>query len=55
MNLSIGLSFEQEFNLKVYQEQIKTLDLQTAQELLLELMRQSMVKENLFKQVIKAS
>jgi Phycobilisome degradation protein nblA len=53
MNFPISLSFEQEFNLKVYQEQLKTLDLQTTQDLLLEVLRQSMVKENLFKQVIK--
>jgi Phycobilisome degradation protein nblA len=53
MNLSISLSFEQEFNLKVYQEQLKMLDLKTTQDLLLEVLRQSMVKENLFKQVIK--
>jgi hypothetical protein len=53
MNIPIGLSFEQEFNLRVYKEQVKHLDLPTAQDLLLEILRQSMVKENLFKEMIK--
>jgi Phycobilisome degradation protein nblA len=53
MNIPIGLSFEQEFNLKVYQQQVENLDLPTAQNLLLEVLRQLMVKENLLKQMIK--
>jgi Phycobilisome degradation protein nblA len=53
MNISVGLSFEQEFNLRVYKEQVGHLDLATAQNLLLEVLRQSMVKENLLKQIIK--
>jgi Phycobilisome degradation protein nblA len=53
MNTPIGLSFEQEFNLRVYKEEVEHLDLLTAQNLLLEVLRQSMVKENLFKQIIK--
>ncbi len=53
MNITTDLSFEQEFNLRVYQEQVKNLDLQEAREFLLEVLRQSMIKENLFKQMIK--
>jgi hypothetical protein len=53
MDTSISLSFEQQFNLRVYTTQVKQLDLQTTQYLLLEILRQSMVKENLFKQMIK--
>jgi Phycobilisome degradation protein nblA len=53
MNIPIGLSFEQEFSLRVYKEQVEHLDLPTAQDLLLEVLRQSMVKENLFKELIK--
>ncbi len=53
MNISAGLSFEQEFNLRVYKAQVENLDLATAQNLLLEVLRQSMVKENLLKQIIK--
>jgi hypothetical protein len=54
MNISIGLSFEQEFSLRVYKEQVNRLDLPTTQDLLLEVLRQSMVKENLFKELIKS-
>jgi hypothetical protein len=53
MNISLALSFEQEFNLRVYKEQVKHLDLLTLQDMLLEVLRQSMVKENLLKGIIK--
>ena len=53
MNISIGLSLEQEFNLRVYKEQVERLDLPTTQDLLLETIRQLMVKENLLKKMIK--
>jgi hypothetical protein len=53
MNISSGLSFEQEFSLRIYKEQVEHLDLTTAQDLLLEVLRQSMVKENLLKEIIK--
>ena len=53
MNISAGLSFEQQFNLRVYQEQVGQLDLPTAQDMLLEVLRQSMVKDNLLREMIK--
>jgi hypothetical protein len=53
MNSSVGLSFEQEFNLKVYKQQVEHLDLLTTQDLLLETLRQSMVKDNLFMEMFK--
>jgi Phycobilisome degradation protein nblA len=53
MNIETDLSIEQEFNLRVYEEQVKNLNLHEAQEFLLEVLRQSMVKENLFRQMIK--
>ena len=53
MDVSVGLSFEQEFSLKIYKEQVNRLDLPTTQDLLLEVLRQSMVKENLLKEIIK--
>jgi hypothetical protein len=55
MKAATELSFEQEFNLRVYTEQVKNLNLLEAQEFLLEVLRQSMVKENLFKQIIKGN
>jgi Phycobilisome degradation protein nblA len=53
MDISVGLSVEQEFSLRIYKEQVDRLDLPTTQDLLLEVLRQSMVKENLFKELIK--
>jgi Phycobilisome degradation protein nblA len=53
MDISIGLSIEQEFSLRIYKEQVDRLDLPTTQDLLLEVLRQSMVKENLFRELIK--
>ena len=53
MNISAELSFEQQFNLRVYKEQVGQLDLPTAQDMLLEVLRQSMVRDNLFKEMIK--
>jgi Phycobilisome degradation protein nblA len=51
--MDVGLSFEQQFSLRVYRAQVDRLDLPTTQDLLLEVLRQSMVKENLFKELIK--
>mgnify|MGYP006356748671 FL=1 len=53
MDISIGLSIEQEFSLRIYKEQVDRLDLPTTQALLLEILRQSMLKENLFRELIK--
>ena len=47
------LSMEQQFNLKVYEEQVKLLSTEQAQTFLLEVMRQLMVKENVIKQLLK--
>jgi hypothetical protein len=53
MNSSVGLSFEQEFNLRVYKQQVEHFDLSTTQDLLIETLRQSMVKDNLFTEMVK--
>lgn len=53
MNKTSGLSLEQQFQLKVYEKQIKGLTREQAHDYLLELLRQSMVKDNLFKDLIK--
>ena len=47
------LSLEQEFNLKKVATQAKALTHQQAQELVVELQRQIMIKDNLYKQLIK--
>lgn len=46
------LSLEQQFKLRIYQEQIETLSKEQAQEYLLEILRQMMVKDNLFKHML---
>ncbi|WP_445251110.1 MULTISPECIES: NblA/ycf18 family protein [Microcoleus] len=48
-----SLSMEQQFKLQVLREEVKRLSQDQAQEYLLEVMRQSMVKENLFKHWMK--
>lgn len=53
MDKSNSLSLEQQFKLQVLQEQVKTLSKEQAQEFLLELFRQMMVKDNLVKQLLK--
>ncbi|MGD1949676.1 MAG: NblA/ycf18 family protein [Leptolyngbyaceae cyanobacterium] len=46
MNTPGSLSLEQEFQLKVFREHIEKLTSDQAQELLLEVMRQLMLKDN---------
>ncbi|MDJ0724263.1 MAG: NblA/ycf18 family protein [Prochloraceae cyanobacterium] len=53
MEKPTNLSLEQQFKLQVLQEQVKTLTKEQAQEFLLELFRQMMVKDNLVKQLLK--
>lgn len=48
-----SLSLEQQFKLQVLREQVKNLSQEQAQEYVLELFRQTMVKENLFKHLLK--
>ncbi|MFM6214783.1 NblA/ycf18 family protein [Planktothrix agardhii] len=50
---SPDLSLEQQFKLKMLNEQVKTLNLEQAQDYLMELLKQSMIKDNLLKQWIK--
>ncbi|WP_321206811.1 NblA/ycf18 family protein [Tolypothrix tenuis] len=49
----MDLNLEQKFNLKVYEEQIKSLNQEESQKLLLEVMRQLMVKDNMIKHLLK--
>lgn len=53
MNMSGNLTLEQQFQLKVYQDQVNSMSKQEAQECLLEVLRQMMVKDNLVKQLLK--
>ncbi|MGL4503187.1 NblA/ycf18 family protein [Planktothrix paucivesiculata] len=53
METPANLSLEQQFKLQILREQVKNLNLEQAQDYLLELLRQSMVKDNLLRQWIK--
>ena len=53
MDFSAQLSLEQQFKLKVLQEQVNDLSKEQAQEYLLEMFRQMMVKDNLVKHLLK--
>ena len=47
------LSLEQQFKLQILGQQVKQLNQQQAQEYLLEVMRQMMVKDNIVKKLLK--
>jgi hypothetical protein len=53
MEFPTQLSIEQQFRLQTLKEQVKGLSQQEAQEFLLEVLRQMMVKDNLVRHLIK--
>jgi hypothetical protein len=53
MDLSAQLSLEQQFKLQVLKEQVQDLTKEQAQEYLIEMFRQMMVKDNLVKHLLK--
>ena len=55
MDIQMSLSLEQKFNLRAYEESVKSLDHQQAQEMLLEVLRQLMLKDNVIKNMIKGN
>ncbi|MEM6450585.1 MAG: NblA/ycf18 family protein [Cyanobacteria bacterium P01_D01_bin.105] len=48
-----NLSVEQQFKLKVLKDQVQSLSLEQAQDYVVEVMRQMMVKDNLVKHLLK--
>ncbi|MEG3843850.1 NblA/ycf18 family protein [Microcoleus sp. herbarium14] len=52
MKIEIHLTFEQQFKLKVYQEQIKLISVEESRILLAEMMRQNMIKDNVIKNLL---
>lgn len=48
-----NLSMEQQFKLKVLKDQVQNLSLEQAQDYVVEVMRQMMVKDNLVKHLLK--
>jgi hypothetical protein len=55
MEFPTQLSVEQQFRLQTLKEQVKSLSQQEAQDFLLEVLRQMMVKDNLVRHLIKQS
>ncbi|MBW4684183.1 MAG: NblA/ycf18 family protein [Komarekiella atlantica HA4396-MV6] len=53
MDFPIELTLEQQFRLQNLKDQVKNLSREEAQEFLLEVLRQMMVKDNLVKHLIK--
>ncbi len=53
MESSGQLTLEQQFQLQVIQSQVRNLSLEQAQDYVVEIMRQMMVKDNLVKQLFK--
>lgn len=53
MDMPTGLSLEQQFKLQILRDEVQRLTLEQAQEYLIEILRQGMVKENLYKQWMK--
>lgn len=53
MSEQTNLTIEQKFHLRKIADRTKSLSPQQAQELIIELQRQMMIKDNLFKQIIK--
>ncbi len=50
-----SLSLEQQFKLQVVKDQVSGLSLEQAQEYVVEVMRQMMVKDNLVKHLLKGA
>jgi Phycobilisome degradation protein nblA len=53
MNTPFEFSLEQQFNLRAFSEQVKDLSREQAQDYLVDLYRQMIVKESLYKQIMK--
>lgn len=50
---TIGLSLNQEFNLKAFEYQIEPIDLEQSKQLLVELYRQLLIREAYCKELLK--
>jgi hypothetical protein len=54
-NLELGLSLEQEFTMKIFEESVQTMDSEDMRSLLLEASKLLMVKDNIIKGLMKQS
>ncbi len=53
MNYPEQLSLEQEFDFRMFADQVRTLSPEQSQDLSLELYRQMMIKDNLYREILK--
>ncbi len=53
MNYPEQLSLEQEFDFRKFADQVRTLSPEQSQDLSLELYRQMMIKDNLYRDILK--
>ena len=53
MDIPMDLSLEQQFKLKLYEEEVKGLSPEESQQFLLEVLRQLMVKDNMVKHLLR--
>lgn len=53
MNESMSLSLEQQFNIRSFQTQVQQMSREQAQDFLIKLYEQMIVRENMYKQFIK--
>jgi Phycobilisome degradation protein nblA len=53
MDVPMALTLEQQFNLKMYESQVQDMSVEQSRALLIEVMRQLMLKENIVKHLMK--
>ncbi|MEG3981824.1 NblA/ycf18 family protein [Microcoleus sp. D3_18a_C4] len=53
MKIELELTIEQQFKLKIYANQAQSLTLEESRILLVEMMRQNMVKDNVIKDLLR--
>lgn len=53
MNHPVNLSLEQEFDLRLFAEQVQHLNPEQAKQFLIDLNRQMMIKDNLYRDLLK--
>lgn len=53
MDHSANLSLEQEFDLKVFTDRVQSLTSEQAKQFLVELHRQMMIRDNLYRELLK--
>jgi hypothetical protein len=55
LHAALQLSLEQRFSAKMQESQVRELSREQAQEMLIELMRQLMIKDNVIKHLMKSA